>query len=174
MKNNRRRNITLMLIIIGSVMLGNSQTVKDMIEDHSTSKAINQEMEKNGATKVVQHFNFEEMPLDTISPLITRRWFHGEQGQMTYFYLKKGAHIPWHHHVNEQLTYIMQGKVKVKTIIEGKEEFVIVSAGEVITFPPNVPHEFWALEETVDLDIHVPVREDWLADEQPAYLKTDK
>ena len=88
-----------------------------------------------------------------------------------YFQFGKGAHIPWHQHPNEQITYIMSGKVKIKTMIDGKEKFVIVSGGEVIVFPENIPHEFWALEKTVDLDVHVPVRQDWLSKELPDYLK---
>ncbi|SIQ65236.1 cupin domain-containing protein [Maribacter ulvicola] len=119
----------------------------------------------------VQHFNFDEMESETIGEGIKRKWFHGQKGQMTIFNLEKGAHIPWHQHPNEQITYIMSGKVKIKTIIDGKEEFVIVSGGEVIVFPENVPHEFWALEKTVDLDVHVPVRQDWLSKELPDYLK---
>lgn len=126
------------------------------------------------ATSKVQHFNFDEMESESIGEGIKRKWFHGEKGQMTIFDLEKGAHIPWHKHPNEQITYIMSGKVKIKTIIDGKEEFVIVSGGEVIVFPENVPHEFWALEKTVDLDVHVPVRQDWLSKELPDYLKKSK
>ncbi|RTE52010.1 cupin domain-containing protein [Arenibacter aquaticus] len=123
------------------------------------------------ATSKVQHFNFDQMKSDTIGVGITRKWFHGEKGQMTIFNLEKAAHIPWHKHPNEQITYIISGKVKIKTIMDGKEEFVIVSGGEVIVFPENVPHEFWAMEPTVDLDVHVPVRQDWLSNDLPEYLK---
>ena len=126
------------------------------------------------ATSKVQHFNFDDMESENISEGIQRKWFHGEKGQMTIFNLEKDAHIPWHQHPNEQITYIMSGKVKIKTIIDGKETFVEVGAGEVIVFPENVPHEFWALEETVDLDVHVPVRQDWLTKELPEYLKKSK
>lgn len=126
------------------------------------------------ATLKVQHFNFDDMASETIGNGIKRKWFHGEKGQMTIFNLEKDAHIPWHKHPNEQITYIMSGKVKIKTIIDGKETFVEVGAGEVIVFPENVPHEFWALEETVDLDVHVPVRQDWLSKELPEYLKKSK
>ena len=130
------------------------------------------------ATSKVQNFNFDEMESETIGKGIKRKWFHGEKGQMTIFNLEKDAHIPWHKHPNEQITYIMSGKVKInfdqflRTLY--KETFVEVGAGEVIVFPENVPHEFWALEETVDLDVHVPVREDWLSKELPDYLKKSK
>ena len=38
----------------------------------------------------------------------------------------------------------------------------VVRAGEVLCIPPHLPHEAWALEDTVDLDVFDPPREDWL------------
>ena len=37
-----------------------------------------------------------------------------------------------------------------------------MKAGDVFIIPPNVPHEFFALEDTIDIDYFTPVREDWL------------
>ncbi len=122
----------------------------------------------------IQVIDFESMPHDTISEGITRQWFHGAKGQMAYFHLKKGAHIPMHNHPNEQITYILKGKVKINTIDKGQRKTYIISAGQVIVFPENVSHEFFALENTLDLDVHVPVRQDWLTDELPTYLKKSK
>ncbi|MFT7899114.1 cupin domain-containing protein [Tenacibaculum ascidiaceicola] len=122
----------------------------------------------------IQVIDFESMPHDTISEGITRQWFHGAKGQMAYFHLKKGAHIPMHKHPNEQITYILKGKVKINTIDKGKRKTYIISTGQVIVFPENVSHEFFALENTLDLDVHVPVRQDWLTNELPSYLKKSK
>lgn len=124
--------------------------------------------------KEIQFFDFEKMPHDTITNGITRQWIHGAKGQIAYFHLDKGAHIPMHSHPNEQITYIMKGKVKINTFYKGEPKEYIVSAGEVIVFPENVPHEFFALEKTLDLDVHVPVRKDWLSKELPDYLKKSK
>src|SRR6266849_6637642 len=72
--------------------------------------------------------------------------------------LKKVAHVPMHHHVNEQITYILEGALKFQ--IGGRE--IVVHAGEVLCIPPNLPHEAWAVEDTVDLDVFHPPREDWM------------
>lgn len=48
----------------------------------------------------------------------------------------------------------------VKVVSQGKE--FIVKAGGVLIIPPFVPHEFTALEDTIDIDFFTPVREDWL------------
>lgn len=42
--------------------------------------------------------------------------------------------------------------------------------GEVLVIPPHVPHSALALEDTIDLDVFSPPREDWLA-KTDAYLR---
>ena len=44
---------------------------------------------------------------------------------------------------------------------DGSEE-VIVRTGEVLHIPSNVLHKAIALEDTVDLDVFTPIRQDWL------------
>jgi hypothetical protein len=50
---------------------------------------------------------------------------------------------------------------------------VVVKAGEVLCIPANMPHEAWALEDTLDLDVFTPPREDWL-NKTDAYLRHGK
>jgi quercetin dioxygenase-like cupin family protein len=80
--------------------------------------------------------------------------------------LKKGCVVPLHSHHNEQVTYILEGTLKFGL----NDEEIIVRAGEVLCIPPNVPHEAVALEDTVDLDIFTPPREDWIG-KTDAYLR---
>ena len=42
------------------------------------------------------------------------------------------------------------------------EEEVTVRPGNFVVIPPNVPHRALALEDTVDMDIFSPIRQDWL------------
>ena len=48
----------------------------------------------------------------------------------------------------------------MKFAIDGKE--IVVRAGEVLCITANMPHEAWALEDTLDLDVFTPPRADWL------------
>jgi len=93
-----------------------------------------------------------------LNPLIDREMLTGQNLMLARVIMKKGAHVPLHHHHNEQVTYILEGVLKFA--IDGKE--VLVKAGEVLCIPSNMPHEAWALEDTVDLDVFNPPREDWL------------
>jgi len=95
---------------------------------------------------------------ETLNPLIEREMLTCQNLMLARVIMKKGAHVPLHRHHNEQVTYIMEGALKFA--IDGKE--IVVKAGEVLCIPSNMPHEAWAVEDTIDLDVFNPPREDWL------------
>jgi quercetin dioxygenase-like cupin family protein len=109
-----------------------------------------------------------EVEVEKLSSLIGRQFVVGANMMLARVLLKKGAHVPMHSHHNEQITYILEGTLKFA--IEGKE--VTVRAGEVLCIPPHVPHEAFALEDTVDLDVFNPPRQDWI-DRDDAYLRSE-
>jgi len=88
---------------------------------------------------------------------------------LAHVYLKKGCIVPKHSHENEQLTYILEGALKFRIGEDGAEE-IVVSAGEVLLIPSNIPHMAEALEETLDVDVFSPPRQDWL-DKKDDYLR---
>jgi unsaturated pyranuronate lyase len=105
-----------------------------------------------------KYIPWKDVEREKLNPLIDREMVVGDQVMLARVIMKKGAHVPLHHHHNEQVTYILEGALKFA--IDGKE--VVVRAGEVLCIPSNMPHEAWALEETIDLDVFNPPREDWL------------
>jgi len=114
----------------------------------------------------MKYQKWSDVKVEELNPLIGRQMIVGEKIMAARVLMKKGAHVPLHQHHNEQLTYILEGALKFA--IDGKE--IVVRAGEVLCIPPNMPHEAWAVEDTVDLDIFMPPREDWLAGTD-AYLR---
>src|SRR6202163_1693370 len=94
-----------------------------------------------------------------MSEMISRKVISGDKASVSQVFLKKGAVVPEHHHESEQITYILDGALKFE--LEGRE--VIVRKGEVLRIPSHVPHRAVALEDTLDLDIFSPIRNDWLA-----------
>ncbi len=114
----------------------------------------------------VTHYRWDDVEHEQLSALISRRMITGDQLMIAHVYLKQGAIVTEHAHHNEQLTYILEGKLRFT--IEGKT--IDVGAGEVLTIPPHVPHMAEALEDTLDVDVFTPPREDWLSKED-AYLR---
>jgi quercetin dioxygenase-like cupin family protein len=97
---------------------------------------------------------------------LARRFVTGEKAMLAQIFLKKGALVPTHQHESEQITYILEGALLFR--VEGKE--VTVGKGQVLLIPSNVPHSAEALEDTLDLDVFSPIRQDWI-DKDDAYLR---
>jgi quercetin dioxygenase-like cupin family protein len=88
---------------------------------------------------------------------------------IAHVYFKKGDDVPQHSHDNEQLTYILEGALHFWFGQTGSQE-ITVRAGEVVVIPSNVLHRALALEDTLDVDVFSPPRQDWLAGTD-AYLR---
>jgi quercetin dioxygenase-like cupin family protein len=112
---------------------------------------------------------WDDLPWETLNPLLDRRLISAERIMLAHVQLKKGCLVPRHSHENEQLTYILSGALHF-WLGEDESEEVVVRAGEVLVIPSNVPHKALALEDTLDLDVFAPPRQDWLSGTD-AYLR---
>ena len=119
----------------------------------------------------VQHHRWTDIPEESMKGSITRRMISGEQAMIAQIVLKRGDTVPRHSHHNEQLTYVITGKLRLRLGEQGERE-VVVAAGEVLVIPPNLPHSAEALEDTLDVDVFSPPREDWLS-RTDDYLRND-
>jgi len=109
------------------------------------------------------HYRWDDLPKEALKPDLARRLIATERMMLAHVYLEQGCIVPKHEHENEQLTYILEGALRFW--IDGK--VIDVRAGDVLCIPSNLPHKAEALENTVDLDVFYPPRQDWLQ-------KTDK
>ena len=117
-------------------------------------------------------YRWESMPREVISPVIERRLVTGERLMVAHVYIKKGGIVPLHSHDNEQVTYILEGALRLWVGAEGSPDQAVhdVHAGEVLVIPPNLPHRAQAIEDTLDVDVFCPPRQDWL-DKTDGYLR---
>ena len=112
-------------------------------------------------TSSVRFHRWDDMPKERVTDQLQRRLITGERMMLAHVYLDKGCIVPKHQHDNEQLTYILEGALRF-WIGEDGAEVVDVRAGEVLVIPSNVPHRAEALEDTLDVDVFSPPRQDWL------------
>ena len=117
----------------------------------------------------VSFYRWDSMKKERVSDMLERRLITGDRMMLAHVYLKKGCIVPKHSHENEQLTYILEGALKFWIGDDGAEE-ITVSAGEVLLIPSNIPHKAEALEETLDVDVFSPPRQDWL-EKKDDYLR---
>ena len=106
-------------------------------------------------------YSWDEIPREELNPLIERQLVVGDQIMIGHIHLKKGAVVPLHHHVNEQMTYVLSGALRF-WLGEDESEEVVVRQGQVLLLPSNLPHKAEALEDTLDVDIFCPPRQDWI------------
>jgi len=114
-----------------------------------------------------KHHRWADIAPEQMNSLTTRQYVVGTNTMLARLVLKKGAHVPLHQHMNEQMSHVVEGALNF--MIEEKE--VTVRAGEILCIPPHVPHEVVALEDSVALDIFNPPRQDWI-DGDDAYLRS--
>lgn len=115
------------------------------------------------------HYRWVDIAKERMSDVIERRFVTAERIMLAQVFLRKGAVVPTHTHESEQVTYIVEGTLRLWLGEKGDEEFT-VRAGEVLTIPSNVPHRAEALEDTLDVDVFSPPRQDWL-EGTDAYLR---
>jgi quercetin dioxygenase-like cupin family protein len=85
------------------------------------------------------------------------RFVHTENTTLGYWKVKKGATLPMHQHIHEQITQVEEGEFQLT--INGKTE--TYTKGMVAVIPPNVAHGGIALTDCKLFDIFSPAREDY-------------
>ena len=103
-------------------------------------------------------YRWDELGLEKVTEMISRKLVTGEREMLAQVYLKKGALVPMHAHESEQMTYVLQGVLK---FLVDREE-IIVRQGEVLHIASGIPHQAEALDDTFELDVFSPIRQDWL------------
>jgi quercetin dioxygenase-like cupin family protein len=115
---------------------------------------------------VLQKSSWKSIEVEQLTDKLTRQMISGENATVSQLVLKKVAAVPRHSHMNEQYSWIISGALKF--VFDDRE--ILVGEGEVLLIPPNVPHSAVALEDTVDVDIFAPRRDDWIRKDD-SYLR---
>lgn len=88
---------------------------------------------------------------------ITGQYVHGSTTTFGLVLIDAGSHLPLHHHPHEQVTYILEGKLKMHI----GDEVMILEPGNIKVIPSNTPHSAEALTACKLIDVFSPVREDY-------------
>jgi len=110
--------------------------------------------------------SWKTIEVEKLNNLLSRQMISGENATISQLLMKRGATVPRHSHVNEQYSWIISGALKF--VFDDRE--ILVSAGEILLIPAQVPHSAVAMEDTVDVDFFAPRRDDWIRKED-AYLR---
>src|SRR5258707_15030017 len=114
----------------------------------------------------MEFYTWDEMEKEVLSDTIARKIISGDKAMVAQVFLAKGAIVPEHHHESEQITYILEGALQFEIGVRQ----IVVGKGQVLRIPSKVPPSAVALEDTLDLHIFSPMRQDWLK-KADAYLR---
>ena len=104
--------------------------------------------------------NWATIPAVRVAEGIERQMVIGEKLMICRLTIQPRVVTPVHAHAHEQITMVERGRVLY--VVDGAER--VVSPGDVLHFPPNLPHGATMLDEEVVLvDVFTPMREDFLA-----------
>ena len=119
--------------------------------------------------RTVTHYRWKEIEEEPLSDVLSRKLITGDRMMLAHVYLKKGCIVPRHSHENEQITYILEGGLRF-WIGADESKVIDVMAGEVLLIPSHVQHKAEALEDTLDVDVFSPPRQDWI-NKTDSYLR---
>jgi quercetin dioxygenase-like cupin family protein len=97
----------------------------------------------------VRVHRWDELPLEKVTEMVSRKVVTGDRQTMVQVYLKRGAHVPLHRHDSEQMVYVLQGAMR--WAVGGRS--MTVSEGEVLHVPSGVSHQAEALDDTFQIAV---------------------
>ena len=113
------------------------------------------------------YLSLDKVPEEKVTPLITRKVVTGEKEMIVFWKMKAGAHAAAHRHPNEQIFWMLKGKMEFRL---GNEKR-ICGPGDMGVIPAGVEHEASFPEDAEVIDIFSPPREDFLVGGTPAYMR---
>jgi quercetin dioxygenase-like cupin family protein len=122
-------------------------------------------------TDTASGMQWDDVPLETVNPMMTRRVITGELMTVARIYFKDGFLVPRHSHHNEQITQVISGAMRFRFGENGEHEFD-VAAGGVVVIPANLAHEALCIGDVEEMDMWAPRRDDWL-DGSDDYLRSN-
>ena len=109
--------------------------------------------------------NWDTIPAERVAEGIARQMVVGEKLMICRLTIQPRVVTAVHTHEHEQVTMVERGRVLY--VIDGVER--VCAAGDVLHFPPHLPHGATMLDEEVVLvDVFTPPREDFLARKESA------
>jgi len=92
-----------------------------------------------------------------LAPGLTGYYAHGEQLTLGFIDILAGSDLPAHHHVHEQITYLVEGELEMT--IGGNT--ILLTPGMYYVIPSGVTHSAVAKTDCKVIDVFNPVREDY-------------
>ncbi|MCS7071648.1 MAG: cupin domain-containing protein [Anaerolinea sp.] len=95
--------------------------------------------------------------VEMLPDIYRRTMGYTDEVMLCEFYLLRGAVVPRHQHMNDQVGYVVSGKIELT--IGGQTR--ILEPGDSYAIPGGIEHGAVALEDSVLIDTFSPPRDDY-------------
>ncbi|NJB72773.1 quercetin dioxygenase-like cupin family protein [Saonia flava] len=101
--------------------------------------------------------NLSNIDPKEIMPGYLAKMVHGKNMSLAFWDVKKGAEVPVHSHMHEQIMHVVEGTFEFT--LDGETK--IYEAGDLVIIPSFATHSGKALTACKLLDVFSPVREEY-------------
>ena len=99
----------------------------------------------------------EEIPSKELVAGIIGKYVHGSAITLGYVTIKAGSILPAHHHIHEQITFVIEGELELTV---ENETFTLTKGTSHIIASDKV-HSAVARKNCIVVDVFSPVRDDY-------------
>jgi quercetin dioxygenase-like cupin family protein len=103
-------------------------------------------------------YNVNELPKSGLIEGYTAQFIHTASATYSHVSVVAGAHLPLHHHVHEQVSYVLKGEFELT--VDGVAHRLVPN--QVFVIPSNTPHSGLAITDCFILDVFTPRRADYV------------
>ncbi len=101
--------------------------------------------------------HISKIPVQEIRPGFFGKLIHGDKGTVSIWDIKQGSRLDMHHHMHEQITYLLEGELEMNI---GDIDYVL-TPGCYHVIPSNIPHNAFAKTDVKVMDFFSPARDDY-------------
>jgi quercetin dioxygenase-like cupin family protein len=95
--------------------------------------------------------------IETLEGVHRRTMATTDEAMLCEFYLQRGAIIPEHSHMNDQVGYVISGKIEITV----GEQVRVCQSGDSYAVPGGVAHSAQVLADSLVIDVFSPPRQDY-------------
>ncbi|TDT46999.1 Cupin domain-containing protein [Maribacter spongiicola] len=103
------------------------------------------------------NYKLSTIPSKEIMPGLHGKLVHSENMSMAFWDVEKGATVPEHAHMNEQIMHVMEGDFEFT--LDGTTK--VYHPGDIVVIAPHLKHSGVALTPCKLLDVFSPTREEY-------------